>query len=120
MVQGLLFIEATRSHSGTQYSVGILWTNDQPDAETSTRQHKALTRDIHVPARFEPPIPASGRSQTHALDSAAAGIDPQMSRPQIYIKINTITFTKIRVHCTFHMSVYIPHECFITDVRMQQ
>jgi hypothetical protein len=34
--QGLLIIEAPRSHSDTPYSVGLLWTNDQPDAETYT------------------------------------------------------------------------------------
>ena len=32
--QGLLIIEASRSH--TPHSVGPLWTSDQPDAETST------------------------------------------------------------------------------------
>jgi hypothetical protein len=104
MGQDLLFTEATRSHSDTPHSVGILWTNDEPDAETSTWQHQALTRDIYAPAGFEPAVPASKRPQTHALDSAAAGIDPQMSRPQKYIKINIITFTEMRVHCTFHMS----------------
>ena len=34
--QGLLFIEASRSHSDTPQSVALLWTSDQPDAETST------------------------------------------------------------------------------------
>jgi hypothetical protein len=33
--QGLLIIEASRSHSGTPHSEGLLWTSDQPDAETS-------------------------------------------------------------------------------------
>jgi hypothetical protein len=34
--QGLLSIEASRSHLDTAHSVGLLWTSDQPDAETST------------------------------------------------------------------------------------
>jgi hypothetical protein len=34
--QGLLIIVASRSHSDTPHSVGLLWTCDQPDAETST------------------------------------------------------------------------------------
>jgi hypothetical protein len=35
--QGLIIIiEASRSHSDTPHSVGLLWTSDQPDAETST------------------------------------------------------------------------------------
>ena len=36
MGQGLLIIEASRSHSDTSQSAGLLWTNDQPDAETCT------------------------------------------------------------------------------------
>jgi len=34
--QGLLIIEASRSHSDTPRSVGLLLTNDKPEAETST------------------------------------------------------------------------------------
>jgi hypothetical protein len=34
--QGFPIIEASRSHSDTADSVELLWTNDQPDAETST------------------------------------------------------------------------------------
>ena len=30
-------------------SVGLLWTNDQPDAETSTFEHTTFTIDIHAP-----------------------------------------------------------------------
>ena len=33
--QGLLIVEASRSHSDTPHSVGLR-TSDQPDAETST------------------------------------------------------------------------------------
>jgi hypothetical protein len=42
--QGLLTIEDSWSHSDTPYSVGFLWTGDQPNAETSIWQH---TRDRH-------------------------------------------------------------------------
>jgi hypothetical protein len=34
-----LIVEASRSHSHTPHSVWLLWTSDQPDAETSTWQH---------------------------------------------------------------------------------
>jgi hypothetical protein len=34
--QGLLIIEASRSHSDTPHLVGLLWTSNQPDEETST------------------------------------------------------------------------------------
>ena len=45
--QDLIIIEASRSHSDTPHSVGLLWTSDQPDAQTSTRQNTTLTTDIH-------------------------------------------------------------------------
>jgi len=34
--QGLLTVNASRSHSGTPHLVGHLWTSDQLDAENST------------------------------------------------------------------------------------
>jgi hypothetical protein len=37
------------THNDASQSVGLLWTCDQPDAETSTRQHTTLTTDIHTP-----------------------------------------------------------------------
>ena len=38
--QDLLIIEASRSYSGIHaHSVGLLWTSDQPDTQTSTWQH---------------------------------------------------------------------------------
>jgi len=33
--QDLLINQTTRSHSDTPHSIGLLWTGDQPDAETS-------------------------------------------------------------------------------------
>jgi hypothetical protein len=45
--QGLLITEASRSHSATSHPVGLLWSSDQPDAETSSRQHTTITRDRH-------------------------------------------------------------------------
>jgi hypothetical protein len=33
--QDLLIIEASRSHLDARYSVGLLWTSDQPAADTS-------------------------------------------------------------------------------------
>jgi hypothetical protein len=41
--QGLLIIEASRSHSDTPHSVGLLWTRDRLNAETSTWQHTPPT-----------------------------------------------------------------------------
>jgi hypothetical protein len=41
--QGLVIVEASRSYSDTPHSVGLLWTSDQPDAETSIWQHSYET-----------------------------------------------------------------------------
>jgi len=46
--QGLLIIEASRSHSDTPHSVGLVWTKDQPIAENSTWQHTTLTTDRNL------------------------------------------------------------------------
>ena len=52
--QSLLIIEASRSHTlDTPRSVGLLWTNDKPYAETSTSQHTTLTRDRHPCRRWD-------------------------------------------------------------------
>ena len=57
-------------HTDTPQSVGLLWTCDQPDAETSTWQHTTLTTDIHAP----------GEIRTHnPCKRAAAG---PLLRPQ--------------------------------------
>jgi hypothetical protein len=65
--QGLLIIEASRSHSDTPHSVGLLWTSNRPDAETSTWKHTTLTRDLHAP----------GGIRTHNPSKRAAA-DPQL------------------------------------------
>ena len=43
----LRFYEIT--HNDTPQSVGLLWTSDQPVAETCTWQHTTLTTNIHAP-----------------------------------------------------------------------
>jgi hypothetical protein len=44
---GLFIIEASRSHSDTPHSVGLLWMRDRPDLETSTWQHATIRWDRH-------------------------------------------------------------------------
>jgi len=67
--QGLLNIEASRSHSDTPHSVGLPWTRDQPVAETSTWQY--ITRDKY---------PRSCGIRTHNASSWAPA-DPRL-RPR--------------------------------------
>jgi len=49
--QGLLIVEASRSYSDTPHSVGLLWTNDRPVAETSlpNNTQQSQEKDIHAP-----------------------------------------------------------------------
>ena len=61
---GLLILEVSRSHTTTHQSVGLIWTGDQPVAETSTWQHTTITTDKH-------PCPP-GRIRTHDLSRRAA------------------------------------------------
>jgi len=71
-----LVVKTAWSHSDTPHSIWLLWKGDQPEAETSTWQHTALTRDMHQlpPVEFEPAIPETIRKQTHTLHRAATGI----------------------------------------------
>jgi len=48
----------------TPHSVGLLWTSDQPGAETSTWQHTTLTTNIHAPGG----IRTHSRSKREAAD----------------------------------------------------
>jgi len=60
--QDLLIIEASRSHSDTPHSVGLLWTSDQPDAVTS------ITPNTHERETSMPP----GGIRTHNPRERAA------------------------------------------------
>jgi hypothetical protein len=62
-------------HNDAPQSVELFWTNDQPEAESSTWQHTTLTtnKTPMTPVEFEPTISAGERPQTHALERAANG-----------------------------------------------
>jgi hypothetical protein len=54
--QGILTVEASRSHSDTSHSVGLLYASNHPDAEISTWQQMQITRDRHpCPWRYSNP-----------------------------------------------------------------
>jgi hypothetical protein len=72
------------THKDAPQSVGLLWTSDQPVAETSTWwTHNTHNRQTSMPpAGFEPLILAGDRLQTHALDSSATGIGYYLKKAQ--------------------------------------
>jgi hypothetical protein len=94
--QDVFSIEVSRSYSVTPHSLGLLWTNDQPDAEPCTCRHTSLKTDIHpcLPAEFEPAIPASEGPQTHTVDGAVTDIGK-------YYTFTLRKFTKHRVTTLF-------------------
>jgi hypothetical protein len=66
--QGLLMTEASRSHSDTPHSVGLLWTRISQTRDLW--QHTTLTQDRYpCPlAGFEPAIPKPDRPHNHPWD----------------------------------------------------
>ena len=68
----VLVVEASRSHSDTPHSVGLLCTSDRPIAGISTWQQTTLATDIHPCPRGN--SKPKSRPQTHALDRASTGI----------------------------------------------
>ena len=104
--QSLLFIEASQSRSNTPQSVGLLWTSDQPDTETCTRQHTTLKRDWHPfpSSGFEPVIPANERQQTHALGCKATAI----SSVTFIVCVNIYTHFDLRGWTVKFLRFYSP------------
>jgi hypothetical protein len=72
----LLCIEVSQWHT-IRHTVGLLWTGDQPVAEARTTQdnttHKHKRQSSMSSTGLAPATPATKRSQTYALGSAAIG-----------------------------------------------
>jgi hypothetical protein len=95
--QGLLFIKDSRSRSDTQQSVGLLWTSEQPIAETSIWQHNTHSRQTSIVlAGFDPTVPANERPKTHALDRTAIGIG---SLSFVLLKLKRSPFLSCALRC---------------------
>ena len=52
-IYGAPILDVSRSHNDAPQSVGLLWTSDQPVAETSTWQHTTLTTDKYSYPRWD-------------------------------------------------------------------
>ena len=84
--QGLrLIFEASRSHSDTPQSVGLLWTGDRPVKETSTWQRMIFTRDRHPCQQWDsnPQSQQANGRRPSPLDRSATGARC------LWVKINT-------------------------------
>jgi hypothetical protein len=128
--QVLHIIEASRSHSDTLPSVGLLCTSDHP-SQIPVPDHKAHKRQTFMPpAEFEPAMAANERPQTHALDRAAIGIGRYrghhlchnrkmmlFSTPKCFINISLLarsvhTFRLNTTSSVFWPSVCAPYCCY--------
>jgi len=56
--QDLLIVEASRSHSDTPHSVGLLWTSDQLDPRLSDKTQYSQGTDILAPRGIRTRIPS--------------------------------------------------------------
>ena len=90
VAQGVFIIEASRWHSDTPHWGGLLWTGDQPVAETSVWQHVTLRRDRQPCHRWD--------SKPQSQQAISRRLTPQNARPpasagfhiQMY---NSVTYT---------------------------
>jgi hypothetical protein len=93
--QGLLIFDVSRSHSDRSNRLGLFWTSNRPEAETSTSAHNTYKRQASIPpSGFKLAIPASERPQTHALDCAATGIGQKI-------------MYKTQIHCVGKIQIFI-------------
>jgi len=83
VVQGLLIVEDSRSNSDTPHSVGLLWTSDQSDTQTSTWQHTTLTTDKH-------PYPGGIRTRN---PNKLAAADPRLWPLGHWVRSSSILVT---------------------------
>jgi len=70
---GLLIVGVARSHTDTPHSVWLLWTSDQPDAETSAWQHSQETHG-HAPSWIRTRNPNKRAAADPRLRSRGQGI----------------------------------------------
>ena len=67
-------MKASLSHLNKLHSLGLRWTTNEPDVETSTGQHNTHKRRTSMPSvGLETAIPVSERPQIHALDERPLG-----------------------------------------------
>jgi hypothetical protein len=70
----VVFVPSSESAAPSRpsFSVGLLWTSDQPDAETSTWQHTTLTRDRHSCPRRDSNLQSQEESGRRTTPSTVA------------------------------------------------
>jgi hypothetical protein len=113
MGQGLLIVEASRSHSDTRHTVGLLWTSVQPDAHTSTWQHyKTHKRHASTPLRR---IRTRNPSKWGAADSnlrPGCHWDRQLWQYKTkLLLLKKYSHANAVTHCSHVHYIYLPSSC---------
>jgi hypothetical protein len=101
--QGILCVAASRTQSNTPHSVGLLWTRDRPDKETSTWHKKTLRTYRHISFRRDKKSQkATGRRPT-PWDRATTGIGTidsggrKITYPSSGLRDTIFSWTKIDI-----------------------
>jgi hypothetical protein len=113
--QGLLIIEATRSHSDIPHSVGLLSKSDQPISESSTWQHTTphKRQTSIVPAGSDSESQQASGCRPHRIPFRIIWVIFQfMDILALYQPVlSYLIFHVVKTGCTFHLSPYF----FITQ-----
>ena len=95
--RGFLIVEGSRSHS-----IGLLWTSDHRDAETSTWQHTTLTKDSPTPSGVRTPNP-SKRATADPYLRTRGDWDHEVWSQNINLRCSDVQFRRITgdtAHCS--------------------
>jgi hypothetical protein len=76
--QGLLIVEVLWWYSDAAQSVGLFWTSDQPNAETSTWQHTTFATDKFT--CFPPPLRVRNRNPKKRAAADPCALDREATR----------------------------------------
>jgi hypothetical protein len=93
MGQVLTIIEASRLHSDTPPSVGLLWTNDGLVAGTCTWRHAALTIDRHLYSRQDSNLNPSKRALAQPC------LRPRGQQVRRFLEYLVYQFNSITITC---------------------
>jgi len=72
--EGLLIVEDSCLHSNTVHSVGLIWTSDQLNTDTSDNTQHSQERDIYAPGVIRTHNPSKPAAADPRLDLSATGI----------------------------------------------
>ena len=109
-------MKASRLHSDSPHSVGLLWTSGQPDAQTSTWQHTTLTKDRHPFSRRDSNLQsqqASSRRPTLKTARPLGTADRNILLPQNY------NYSDSRADCIVCESISVGYRGCYTDRNTQ-